>query len=1733
MQTGKTKKKVKRLIAFLLCVIMVLGVGTQEIIGRDVFVVNAEEPEGGSGETAPEEEPPAEEEPPSEPEPQAEEPSEPLEETIPEETTPEAPPETPEETIQSTPEETTPEGTTTPETPEETAPEGTTPSGTPGEETTPEGTTPSGAPGEETTPEGTTPSGTPGETTPEGTTTPETPEETAPDGTTSPETPEETTPEESTEETTPEESAEEETDPVTELVYEGEGFCVVVTALEDVDLSGIELHAAPTETEKAAELIYEAKPGMDVAGILAYEISFIYEETGEAADLSGQAAITIEYTAPELEEGLAEEATLAMFSMTDESVSELTEAEGTVLGDGTAEVLADNCDLYALAWLTQQEQTYDGTWEDDQVVIHVTAGAGVIPEGAELSVIPIVKTEEEQMEDLSQEQKAEAEAVNEQYALTEQKLIEDSEANGVLMEGFLAYDISFLVNGEEVEPSGDVKVVMDFKEAAIPEGVSEDAAVAVKHLKEDETAEDGVVVEDMAERADVQTTDKAAVEKVELTSDSFSTFLIYWGNSNDRYVTIHYVNTSGAEITVEGTKNEKVDSGDWVDLSKYAIEIDNCTYQEAHLNSYNGKSVEEIKCDKGRWYYRNSSSGDERPWDARGARHVYLVYEQEIKVHFVSGADGHNLREPMSLDGFFSEYGNGETADLAPAIDGYRFVKTMIAGVYNQYEGTTNDNVYWALRLQRSNNQYQYNRARTDTAGDDRWIEIDNQVYFIYKPDTFQITTRDSSSDGITLNLFNYDNSIKTAGEAAGFPFYNGKTNHVDGSTGSSNTGGDVTDTLGADGYPVATANDGSLAFLFGQNAMSANYLFSYDASSYSYEYDSQRNHAYYDEDEKRFYVYDYTLSPADTSDSHYADFEVGNFFPFNDTINPQKGRLNYIQYGREQRTNVDYWFGMSMNMNFYQPENGVLSNGDAMRFEFRGDDDVFVYLDGVLILDLGGIHAAESGTIDFSTGTIEENGKTIYNGIYERYMDSGLFTTEQLAEMFTEITVSGRTSHIFADYKNVDMDFFYLERGAGASNCHIKFNMPPIPDDTIIVGKQITDANASVYSDVEFSFKLETKAEGASDYTTVENTRVEVYDSSGVLVDDAREVDENGVFKLKHGERAYFRNYPVTTQYRVSELGVSSAEYDNVTIAGVMVSQISSSGATTEREDWRTEELTVAQTPMVVFRNRIASQNKRELKITKEIAANDNDATYQVQVYLGDDATDETGTPYAGSYWIDNKEYTATNGIISLQKGQTASIVHIPSGTSFKVVEVNLNSDTYVDPKYAVEYADTPGTDGAATGKLVLNKDALVTVTNALQGVPDTPYIEVQKIFEGLDNNELPSGFAINLYRGSNGTDKVATLTLDDGNESTGPTSVSENGLTFTWRLDNLEAGMYYLQETGETVENHTVAIKVNNEPVASGNIIGVTTQSAVYNIFETPEIEEISPGQSISGSTNIIAGSFESNNYLVWTIDTLSAGERQAIVTEIGKMDGFENIATNNTVFFSTMQRIKDGINYRSYGTVSITEAEGDTNLNFTEPSKWLQLYCGQYEKTGTVNAEIEVINSYTEKKTPIDLIKYGSSFSGKTLEDAVFSLYEGTLKGNDIEWGTDPVEEFKQIKVSSSGDPELNLQSGYYILKEIAAPDNYQLLDENIYFKVENGNVSLINGTTGAELDESSLPDMWEVSTDNGIKIKIKNNILYDLPSAGGPGIYLYMLGGALLLMSGALMVYNERKKEVSGS
>lgn len=251
-----------------------------------------------------------------------------------------------------------------------------------------------------------------------------------------------------------------------------------------------------------------------------------------------------------------------------ETTDKANEADGEAEDTKEKQVEAEN-----------KNWAYEESYDAGQVVIHVKAEEGVVPEGAELSVTPIEK--KEVTDDMSRKEAKEAEEINAQYELTEKKLQEESEKKEESLQGFLAYDICFVVDGEEVEPSGDVKVTMDFKEAVKPEGVSENATVVVNHLKEDENAEDGVVVEDLTEKEDttIATSEvDASVEKVELVADGFSTFVITWIYGDEdwekAYATIQteYVNSDGNLLVnedgsiYEGNLNITINKDSVVDL---------------------------------------------------------------------------------------------------------------------------------------------------------------------------------------------------------------------------------------------------------------------------------------------------------------------------------------------------------------------------------------------------------------------------------------------------------------------------------------------------------------------------------------------------------------------------------------------------------------------------------------------------------------------------------------------------------------------------------------------------------------------------------------------------------------------------------------------------------------------------------------------------------------------------------------------------------------------------------------------------------------------------------------------------------------------------------------------------------------------------------------------------------------------------------------------------------------
>ena len=245
--------------------------------------------------------------------------------------------------------------------------------------------------------------------------------------------------------------------------------------------------------------------------------------------------------------------------------------------------------------------------------------------------------------------------------------------------------------------------------------------------------------------------------------------------------------------------------------------------------------------------------------------------------------------------------------------------------------------------------------------------------------------------------------------------------------------------------------------------------FFKYDAETGTYSYNSDDNYAKYDDSKK-----------ALTSSFH--DEGKNGFWPFDEEENiSQEDGVNW--------TGKNWYFGMSVAFDFYRPEDGKI-NGTDMQFSFSGDDDVWVYLtnkdtdEKMLVLDLGGIHGVEDGTINFATGEVRYsnenartneryNGGTVYPVIYNK---EGCET--KIASDGSYSTYSTGTEGNLADFikngKNFTLEFYYLERGGNASNCKLEFNLPAIPKQGISILKQLRGKyEESDVTDSQYSFYL------------------------------------------------------------------------------------------------------------------------------------------------------------------------------------------------------------------------------------------------------------------------------------------------------------------------------------------------------------------------------------------------------------------------------------------------------------------------------------------------------------------------------------------------------------------------------------------------------------------------------------------------------------------------------------
>ena len=517
--------------------------------------------------------------------------------------------------------------------------------------------------------------------------------------------------------------------------------------------------------------------------------------------------------------------------------------------------------------------------------------------------------------------------------------------------------------------------------------------------------------------------------------------------------------------------------------------------------------------------------------------------------------------------------------------------------------------------------QYMYSGLTVDLDKDDPIIEpcvkADGlDFYFAIMEDLpvddviHTVPTVDNNQYGIVMKMYDLKNG-KTSDANGQMNAFLGNT--TDNGMTTVHTPGLLSTDL-VNGYPSAAR--GSLADLFAAGeATDANHLFiesTYRATGY-YEYNSAQNFAKLTPGGD-FVVYQELGTNDSTSKK---TLKHGQFFPYN-SIKPgffasANGENLYSATGellpdsdarKHERLylvegDTDYYFAMELSASFEQTPSGLDAWGHDIIFEFSGDDDFWLYVDDELVIDLGGIHSAVPGSVNFRTGEVIVNNTptTLYNLFYDNFKSRGHTDAEALDYVNSKFECNSDGQYVFKDGTAHTMHIFYMERGAGASNLHMKFNLAAVKKGTVQLSKELGGVDNSESSYALFPYQIyytmqdnpnteedESAAEimlrnafdpnvASSEYSgqfgTPESTDYVFYKDRTQPVTFLPELKIGNavycnVFMLKPGETAEI-NFPVirddlsgeeytVDQYRIVECGIDPAVYDQVTVNGEII---------------------------------------------------------------------------------------------------------------------------------------------------------------------------------------------------------------------------------------------------------------------------------------------------------------------------------------------------------------------------------------------------------------------------------------------------------------------------------------------------------------------------------------------------------------------------------------------------
>lgn len=479
--------------------------------------------------------------------------------------------------------------------------------------------------------------------------------------------------------------------------------------------------------------------------------------------------------------------------------------------------------------------------------------------------------------------------------------------------------------------------------------------------------------------------------------------------------------------------------------------------------------------------------------------------------------------------------------------------------------------------------------------------------------------------------------------------------------------------------YPTMADGNESLDYLFGGASDKAvtNYtpeggLLTSDGQG-NYSFDAASKYAKYDHNSNRFELTNQTQS--------------GNRDPL------------FTPFGNDSDDNR-YSFGMNLGADFYMPKDGKVNNQN-MVFDFTGDDDVWVFIDDVLVLDLGGIHQAIHGTIDFATGNIT----------YDRDQSYGSDRATTISQAFSN---AGKNWDSTA-YKTHHLSFFYLERGDGGSNCKISFNLPVKPSKAIDIEKETL---GTIEANKQFQFQL--FVDGSS---TLYQGKYSVYNAyTNQVVQSDMQTGDNGVITLAKGQFARVQSDEFTdnTTYKVREL--NSSGYTVSANGSPIMQQGSGDSAYAE-----TGSFTVGKTSHVTIVNSNVkpSNNKRIVKTD-----GDDGDEYTLHLTASGDSTSSTVTTVTPADIVlvmdksrsmneDNRDTNAQNAANALaEKLLTGKNLMLSTEQQVQMAVVTF-SDTASISQVFTTSADQIREAVSSSPSGGTNWEAALKQANSLQGRP------------------------------------------------------------------------------------------------------------------------------------------------------------------------------------------------------------------------------------------------------------------------------------------------------------------------------------------------------------------------------------------------------------------------------